>query len=115
MGSLTPAMSLDYARGVEERAGARARLRVSPTATEVAMAHLGGSASSEIEAPLEGVWAVVGDVLTAPEWQGGLDPMSALERDAHGRAPRVETESDIKARRVKARERLSYAAPTRLS
>ncbi len=35
------------------------------------MAHLGGSASEEIEAPLEQVWAIVEDVLSAPEWQGG--------------------------------------------
>jgi carbon monoxide dehydrogenase subunit G len=78
------------------------------------MAHLGGSASSEIEAPLEEVWAVVEDVLTAPEWQGGLDAMSALERDASGRATLVETENDIKVRRIKARVRFTYAAPERL-
>jgi carbon monoxide dehydrogenase subunit G len=79
------------------------------------MAHLGGSASSEIEAPLEEVWAVVEDVLTAPEWQGGLDAMSALERDGEGRATLVETENDIKVRRIKARVRFSYAGPERLS
>jgi carbon monoxide dehydrogenase subunit G len=79
------------------------------------MAHLGGSASSEIEAPLEEVWAVVEDVLTAPEWQGGLDAMSALECDASGRATLVETENDIKVRRIKARVRFAYAAPERLS
>jgi ribosome-associated toxin RatA of RatAB toxin-antitoxin module len=79
------------------------------------MAHLGGSASSEIEAPLEEVWAVVEDVLSAPEWQGGLDAMSALERDEEGRATLVETENDIKVRRIRARVRFSYAAPGRLS
>jgi carbon monoxide dehydrogenase subunit G len=79
------------------------------------MAHLGGSASSEIEAPLEEVWAVVEDVLTAPEWQGGLDAMSALERDPEGRATLVETENDIKVRRIKAHVRFRYEGPTRLS
>jgi hypothetical protein len=79
------------------------------------MAHLGGSASSEIEAPLEEVWAVVEDVLSAPEWQGGLDAMSALERDEQGRATLVETENDIKVRTVKARVRFSYEGPVRLS
>jgi hypothetical protein len=79
------------------------------------MAHLGGSASSEIDAPLPEVWAVVEDVLTAPEWQGGLDRMTALEHDSGGRPTLVETENDIKVRRVKARVRFDYAGPTRLS
>jgi ribosome-associated toxin RatA of RatAB toxin-antitoxin module len=80
------------------------------------MAHLGGSASSVIDAPLQAVWAVVEDVLTAPQWQGGLDGMSALEHDQRGRATLVETESDIKVRRVKARVRFDYSgAPERLS
>ena len=78
------------------------------------MAHMGGSASEEIDAPLE-VWAVVADVLTAPEWQGGLVAMSALERDGEGRPTLVETENDIKVRHVKTQVRFSYDPPTRLS
>jgi carbon monoxide dehydrogenase subunit G len=78
------------------------------------MANLGGSASVEIDAPLEAVWSVVEDVLSSPEWQGGLDAIEALERDSSGRATLVETESDIKVRRVKARVRFRYAPPTRL-
>jgi carbon monoxide dehydrogenase subunit G len=79
------------------------------------MAHLGGSASSEIEAPLQEVWAVVEDVLAAPEWQGGLDAMTALERDGDGRPLLVETENDIKVRRIVSRVRFHYQQPTRLS
>ncbi len=79
------------------------------------MAHLGGSASAEIEAPLEEVWAIVEDVVTAPEWQGGLDKMTVLERDAEGRPTLVETESDIKVRRIKSHVRFGYEGPTRLS
>jgi ribosome-associated toxin RatA of RatAB toxin-antitoxin module len=78
------------------------------------MARLGGNASSEIEAPLQEVWSIVEDVLSAPEWQGGLDAMSAIEHDEQGRATLVETESDIKVRRVKARVRFHYEGPTRL-
>ncbi len=78
------------------------------------MANLGGSASVEIDAPIEDVWAVVEDVPTAPEWQGGVDSMSVLERDESGRATLVETENDIKVRRVKARVRFSYEGPGRL-
>lgn len=79
------------------------------------MAHIGGSASAEIDAPLEQVWAVVEDVLTAPEWQGGLVGMSALECDQAGRPTLVESESDIKVRHVKTQVRFRYEAPTRLS
>jgi ribosome-associated toxin RatA of RatAB toxin-antitoxin module len=79
------------------------------------MAHMGGSAAAEIDAPLDEVWAVVEDVLTAPEWQGGLVAMSALERDADGRPTLVETENDIKVRHVKTQVRFRYEPPTRLS
>jgi ribosome-associated toxin RatA of RatAB toxin-antitoxin module len=79
------------------------------------MGNLGGSASAEINAPLEEVWAVVEDVLTAPDWQGGLDKMTALEHDEQGRPTLVETENDIKVRRVKAQVRFDYDGPTRLS
>jgi carbon monoxide dehydrogenase subunit G len=79
------------------------------------MAHLGGSASTEIEAPLATVWAAVEDVLDAPSWQGGLDESTALEHDPQGRPTLVETVSDIKVRRVKTVVRFSYEEPTRLS
>jgi hypothetical protein len=79
------------------------------------MGHLGGSASVEIDAPLQDVWNVVEDVVSAPDWQGGLDKITALEHDADGRPTVVETENDIKVRRVKARVRFSYDGPTLLS
>ena len=79
------------------------------------MGHLAGIASVVIDAPLEEVWAVLEDVLMAPAWQGGLDEVTALEHDADGRPTLVDTESDIKVRRVKSRDRIRYDAPTRLS
>jgi hypothetical protein len=79
------------------------------------MAHMGGTASAEIDAPLEQVWAIVEDVLTAPDWQGGLVAVSALERDSAGRPTLVESESDIKVRHVKTQVRFGYEPPTRLS
>lgn len=78
------------------------------------MANLSGSASSEIDAPLKEVWTVLEDVLSAPDWQGGLDAMTALERDTDGRPTLVEIENDVKVRRVKARVRFRYEGPTRL-
>lgn len=79
------------------------------------MGHLGGSADVEIDAPIDEVWAVVEDVISAPDWQGGLDKMTALETDEQGRPTVVETENDIKVRRIKAQVRFSYDGPTRLS
>jgi ribosome-associated toxin RatA of RatAB toxin-antitoxin module len=79
------------------------------------MAHMGGSASAEIEAPIDEVWALVEDVLIAPEWQGGLVAVTPLEHDEAGRPTLVESESDIKVKHVKTQVRFSYEAPTRLS
>jgi uncharacterized membrane protein len=79
------------------------------------MAKLGGSASTEIDAPLDAVWAVVEDVLSAPEWQNGLVSMTALETDDEGRPTLVEVENDIKVRTVKSKVRFTYDGPTRLS
>jgi len=79
------------------------------------VANLGGSASVEIDAPIEEVWAIVEDVLTAPDWQGGLDKITAIEHDDAGRPTLVETENDIKVRRIKAHVRFGYEGPVRLS
>lgn len=79
------------------------------------MANMGGTASAEIDAPLEQVWKEVEDVLAAPEWQGGLVGITALERDEEGRPTLVESESDIKVRHVKTQVRFGYEPPTRLA
>jgi carbon monoxide dehydrogenase subunit G len=79
------------------------------------MGHLGGTASIDIDAPLDEVWAVVEDVSTAPDWQGGLDKLTPIERDDAGRPTLVETENDIKIRRIKARVRFHYEGPSLLT
>ncbi len=78
------------------------------------MGHLEGSATAEIDASLQEVWAVVEDVMAAPEWQSGLLKVAALERDADGRPILVDSDSDLKVRRVKSRVRIRYESPTRL-
>lgn len=88
---------------------------MSPGARLIGMAQLGGTASCEIEAPIDAVWAVVADVLSTPEWQGGIDTATALERDAEGRPTLVETENDIKVKQIKTRVRFHYDAPSRLA
>lgn len=79
------------------------------------MANLGGSASVEIDAPMDQVWEEVQDVLSAPQWQSGLDGMTEIEHDDRGRATLVQTENDLKVRRITARVRFAYEGPTRLS
>jgi carbon monoxide dehydrogenase subunit G len=79
------------------------------------MAPLTGSSTEEIEAPLERVWELVEDVEQAPEWQGGMTGMHALERDGEDRATLCEAETDAKVRTVKSIIRFDYAgAPTEL-
>jgi carbon monoxide dehydrogenase subunit G len=76
---------------------------------------LSGSSTAEIHAPLDTVWALVQDVESAPEWQGGLNSMKALERDDEGRPTRCEAETDAKIRTVKSIVRFTYAGPTSLT
>jgi carbon monoxide dehydrogenase subunit G len=76
---------------------------------------LTGSSTADIDAPIDQVWAIVEDVESAPEWQGGLLEMKALDRDEHGRAVRVESASDGKVRRIKSIVRFTYAGPAKLS
>lgn len=79
------------------------------------MANLGGSASADIDAPIERVWQVIEDVATAPDWQGGLDRLTVLEQDDAGRPTLVESENDIKVRTIKAHVSFGYDGPQRLS
>jgi carbon monoxide dehydrogenase subunit G len=79
------------------------------------MAPLTGSSTEEIDAPLDRVWELVEDVEQAPEWQGGLKGMHALERDDEGRAVLCEAETDAKVRTVTSVVRFDYTgAPNRL-
>ena len=79
------------------------------------MANITGSSTAEIQAPLDKVWALVEDVERAPDWQGGLKGMHALERDGDGRAIVCETESDAKVRTIKSVVRFTYAGPSTLT
>jgi carbon monoxide dehydrogenase subunit G len=78
------------------------------------MGAISGSASAEIDAPVEAVWAIVQDIESAPEWQRGLDAMTVLERDEQGRAVQCETTTDAKLKVFTARVRFTYASPSEL-
>ncbi len=79
------------------------------------MPNLTGTSTAEIDAPLPEVWAVVEDVATAPEWQGGLKALTPLEHDAEGHAVLCASESDAKVRTIKSTVRFAYEGPNRLS
>jgi ribosome-associated toxin RatA of RatAB toxin-antitoxin module len=79
------------------------------------MAVLTGSSTAEVEAPIEQVWALVEDVERAPQWQGGLKGMHAIERDDEGHAILCEAEADARVRTIKSTVRYTYNAPTTLA
>jgi ribosome-associated toxin RatA of RatAB toxin-antitoxin module len=79
------------------------------------MAKLSDSASTEIEAPIDAVWAIVQDVAAWPEWQATLGALDILETDADGRATTCAVEFDAKVTKIKMKLECSYAAPTRMT
>jgi uncharacterized membrane protein len=79
------------------------------------MAKLSDSARTEIEAPIESVWAIVQDVAAWPEWQATLGSLDILDTDGDGRATQCAVEFDAKVTKIKMKLRCSYAAPTRMS
>jgi carbon monoxide dehydrogenase subunit G len=79
------------------------------------MSAMSGSASTEIGAPIEAVWAIVQDVESAPAWQRGIDSMHALARDGDGRATRCETVTDAKIKVFTSRLAFEYEPHVRVS
>jgi len=79
------------------------------------MAKLSDSASTEIEAPIESVWAIVQDVAAWPEWQATLGSLDILETDGDGRATLCAVEFDAKVTKIKMKLECAYAPPTRMT
>ena len=73
-----------------------------------------GSASAEIEAPIERVYAVAADVEHLPRWQPEVKSAEVLERDAAGNQVLVRTETDTKVRTLAADLRFDYDEPSGL-
>jgi ribosome-associated toxin RatA of RatAB toxin-antitoxin module len=78
------------------------------------MGKITGSSVTEIEAPLDRVWAIVEDVLDAPAWQDGLKDMREVERDGQGRVTLAQSDSDAKVRTITSTVRFTYDEPTGL-
>jgi uncharacterized protein YndB with AHSA1/START domain len=71
-----------------------------------------GSASTEIDAPIEEVFEVAADIEGSPRWQPEIKLARCLEHDADGRQVLVRTETDAKAKRIGANLRFEYEHPT---
>ncbi len=79
------------------------------------MAAITGNSTAEIDAPISRVWELVEDVESAPDWQGGLKAMRAIDRDGEGRATLCEAATDAKVTTIKSTIRFAYDGPTKLS
>lgn len=75
------------------------------------MGEIKGERSVEIAAPIETCFAIAADIENAPEWQGSLQDVDVIERDADKRAALVETTSDAKVKTVKATLSFTYDEP----
>lgn len=79
------------------------------------MGTIDGSASTEIEAPIDAVYAVAADVEASPRWQPEIKVAECIERDGEGNQVLVHTETEAKVRRISSDIRFSYESPTRVS
>jgi uncharacterized membrane protein len=79
------------------------------------MGSIGGSASTEIEAPIEAVYAVAADAEGAPRWQQEIQVAECLERDADGNQLKVRMETETPIKRLSSTLRYSYESPRRIS
>lgn len=79
------------------------------------MAKLSDSASTDIDAPIDAVWAIVADVASWPEWQATIGSLDILEDDGGGRVSRCAVEFDAKLTQIKMKLECAYAAPTRMT
>lgn len=79
------------------------------------MGTIDGTASAEIEAPIDAVYAVAADVEGSPRWQPEIKVAECVERDGEGNQLLVHMETDAKVRRLGSEIRFSYAGPRRIS
>jgi ribosome-associated toxin RatA of RatAB toxin-antitoxin module len=79
------------------------------------MGTIDGSASTEIEAPVEQVFAVAADVEGSTRWQPEIKVAECVERDSDGNQVLVHMETDAKVRRLGSEMRFGYEGPNRIS
>jgi uncharacterized membrane protein len=74
-----------------------------------------GSATADIDAPIEEVFAVAADVEGSPRWQPEIKSVEVLERNDDDHQVLVELRTDAKARTIKSTMRFGYDDPTGIS
>lgn len=74
-----------------------------------------GRASTEIDAPIEEVFAVAADVEGSPRWQPEIKRAECLQRNDDGHQVLVRTETDAKVRTLGSTLRFGYDDPTGIS
>lgn len=74
-----------------------------------------GSASVEINAPIDEVFAVAADVEGSPRWQPEIKSATATERGPGGEQTYVRTQVDGKVKTLKSDLRFTYAGPGAMS
>ena len=79
------------------------------------MAAISGSARTEIDAPLDAVWASVQDVEHWAQWQSTLGQVTPTADDADGRVSECEVDIDAKITKISMTLECSYAAPARMT
>lgn len=79
------------------------------------MANIDGESTAEVDAPIDEVWALVEDVERAPDWQGGLKSLTAVQHDDSEHVVLADVGVDAKVKELKTRMRFTYEGPTLLS
>jgi carbon monoxide dehydrogenase subunit G len=79
------------------------------------MANISGSASSEIDAPVDAVWAVVQDVGAWAEWQDALGQVNPTATDGDGRVSECDVDIDAKITKISMTLECSYAPPSQMT
>jgi len=79
------------------------------------MANISGRASSEIDAPVDAVWAVVEDVGQWAQWQDALGQVTPAGTDADGRVSEAKVAIDAKITKINMTLECSYAPTTRMT
>ena len=79
------------------------------------MANITGSASSDIDAPIDAVWAVVQDVAQWADWQAALGSVTPTAQDSDGRVSECEVSIDAKITQISMTVECSYDRPRRMT
>jgi carbon monoxide dehydrogenase subunit G len=79
------------------------------------MGKIDGSASTEIEAPIDAIYTVAADVEGSRSWQPEIAVAECTKRDSQGNQVLVHVEIDTKVRRLGSELRFSYEEPNRVS